>query len=131
MFVLPTSGELVSFSITDLRAGMRWWFEASNHDVKIGILAKFYRATDPQQHRLLLEKWVETPEPTLSQEITIHQTPANRATGAPASYVVNGGPLRLEFSRLFLRNPRHWEQDIIISVQELQGYAVDVWESLL
>ncbi|KAK0656964.1 hypothetical protein B0T16DRAFT_425373 [Cercophora newfieldiana] len=34
---------------------MRWWFQASNHEVKIVILAKF----DDQQHHILLEKWEE------------------------------------------------------------------------
>ncbi|KAK3349496.1 hypothetical protein B0T25DRAFT_548271 [Lasiosphaeria hispida] len=34
---------------------MRWWFQTSNHDVKIVLLAKF----DRRQYRILLEKWEE------------------------------------------------------------------------
>ncbi|AEO58797.1 hypothetical protein MYCTH_2046242, partial [Thermothelomyces thermophilus ATCC 42464] len=42
-----------SETLQELYNDMRWWFRASNHDVKIVILAKF----DHQQRHILLEKW--------------------------------------------------------------------------
>jgi hypothetical protein len=127
-----------SESIPQLRADMRWWFSTLNNDVKIVILAKFNHG----QRSILLEKWEEEEraaregaaatrwsaaiEPVLQQAITI--TYDN--TGDPgntASYTVNGGPLVLEFRLLFLRDPVPGEGDIVLSIPELQSYAVDVW----
>ncbi|KAL2174521.1 uncharacterized protein P884DRAFT_230060, partial [Thermothelomyces heterothallicus CBS 202.75] len=44
-----------SETLQELHNDMRWWFRASNHDVKIVILAKFYY----QQRYILLERWEE------------------------------------------------------------------------
>ena len=46
-----------SESLTRLRQDMRWWFEASNHQVKIVLLAKF----NHHQREIQLEKWEEEP----------------------------------------------------------------------
>jgi hypothetical protein len=126
-----------SESLPQLRADMRWWFSTSNHDVKIVILAKFNHG----QRLILLEKWEEERaaregaaatrwsaaiEPVLQQAITI--TYDN--TGDPentASYTVNGGALVLEFRLLFLRDPGPGEGDAVLSIPELQSYAVKVW----
>ncbi len=112
---------------------MQWWFAASNHDVKIVLLAKL----DSSQRMITLEKWAEEPvaarpgatttrqsadfRPILLQTITIHR---NEAT-SPISYNVTRGALVLEFRLLFLRSPGEGEGDIIISVSDLQWY-VDV-----
>lgn len=130
-----------SQTLDDMRRVMRWWFGASNHQVKIVLLAKFDRGA----RSIILEKWVEgpartrpgatttraaaAPEPTRRQLITIAQVAgvsgANRLN--PLSYSVTGGPLRLEFDLLFLRQAGQGEGDIIFSIQELQRYAVGVW----
>ncbi len=88
---------------------MRWWFLASNHDVKIVILAKFDRHRDSG----LLEKWEEEAsrprgqqlnglEPILRQTITITRD----ATTDLESYSMRRGALVLSFQLLFLRDPR-------------------------
>jgi hypothetical protein len=128
-----------SESLNGLRADMRWWFMASNHDVKIVILTKF----DHRQRHILLERWEEEEshpqgaltrsraarlqhnglEPILRQTITITRD----ATTSPASYNVTRGALVLGFKLLFLRDPGPGEADFVISVQELQNFAQRVW----
>lgn len=129
---------------------MRWWFNASEHQVKIVLLAKF----DHSHNQIILEKWVEVqalPQPgattaravaqaavrlapDCSQVITVTRNPGITATDPtrwhPTSYTVTRGALRLDFDRLFLRQPGQGEGDIIISTQDLQNYAADVWEQL-
>ncbi|KAI0096317.1 hypothetical protein F4776DRAFT_560028 [Hypoxylon sp. NC0597] len=126
----------VSESLAQLRLDTQWWFAASNHDVKIVLLAKL----DSSQRMITVEKWVEEPvaakpgatttrrsaalRPILQQVITIHR---NEAT-SPISYNVTRGALVLEFGLLFLRSPGEGEGDIIISVSDLQRYAECVWD---
>lgn len=120
----------VSQSLSQLRADMRWWFAASNHDVKIVLLTKFNR----QQSKIVIEKWGEqattrtgavttrraaTLEPILLQTIEI----TRNTTTNPVSYNVTGGGLVLEFDFLFLRSPGPLEGDVVIGVQFLQAYA--------
>ncbi|KAI6084002.1 hypothetical protein F4821DRAFT_243578 [Hypoxylon rubiginosum] len=127
----------VSESLAQLHLDMQWWFAASNHDVKIVLLAKL----DSSQRMITLDKWVEEPlsvgpgaaitatgqsaalRPILQQTITIHR---NEET-SPISYDVTRGALVLEFGLLFLRSPGSGEGDIIISVSDLQWYAECVW----
>ncbi|KAI2623109.1 hypothetical protein GGR54DRAFT_596620 [Hypoxylon sp. NC1633] len=126
----------VSESLAQLRVDMQWWFAASNHDVKIVLLAKLERS----QRMITLEKWEEEPvaakpratttrqsaalQPILRQTITIHR---NEAT-SPVSYNVTRGALVLDFRLLFLRSPGPEEGDVIISVSDLQLYAECVWD---
>ncbi|KAI0834759.1 hypothetical protein F5Y06DRAFT_300390 [Hypoxylon sp. FL0890] len=138
-----------SETLEELRNDMRWWFNASNHQVKIVLLAKFDDHQDPNQ--IILEKWVEVQAPPRqgavttraftqaaiwlvpdrSQLITIIQNPSITDTDPnrfhPTSYTVTREALRLEFDRLFLRQPGQGQGDIIISVQDLQIYAGKVW----
>ncbi len=117
---------------------MRWWFAASGHDVKIVLLAKFEHA----RYTITLERWEEEArgtrsgatmtryaaavQPVLRQVITITQ---DRNTD-PVSYHVTSGALVLGFRLLFLRDPGPGEQDFVLSVQELEAYAEDVWAVL-
>ena len=126
-----------SESLPQLRADMKWWFSTSNHDVKIVILAKF----NPGQRSILLEKWEEEErapqqgaattrwaaaiEPVLQQAITITYDNIGDPRNT-ASYTVNGGALVLEFRLLFLRDPGPGEGDIVVSIPDLQSYAVRV-----
>ncbi|KAK0748111.1 hypothetical protein B0T21DRAFT_389050 [Apiosordaria backusii] len=122
----------VSQTWGQLRICMRRWFSLSNHEVKIVILTKF------DGNKILLEKWEEEmpvrpgatttrrsqhQEPVLRQSITITQN----ATTNPISYNVTRGALVLSFRLLFLRDPGPGEGDLVFSVQELEGYAEDVW----
>lgn len=129
-------------TLEDLRRDMRWWFSASDHQVKIVLLAKL----DRPGRRIILEKWVETvapspprpgpvtraissstlPQTHCSQEITIHWTPGT--ANLAASHVVTGGDLRLEFDLLFLRPSNSpTEGDIVITIPRLQLWASKVW----
>ncbi|KAK0722755.1 hypothetical protein B0T26DRAFT_703855 [Lasiosphaeria miniovina] len=93
-----------SETLPELYKDMRWWFQASNHEVKIVILAKF----DDQQHHILLEKWEE--EISMKrQSITI----TRNETTNPVSYNVTRGALVLGFRLLFLRDPGPQEGDFV------------------
>ncbi|KAK3190866.1 hypothetical protein K4F52_003183 [Lecanicillium sp. MT-2017a] len=136
----------VSQSLRDLQESIRWWFSASDHEVKIVLLIKI----DRQQQKVTIENWtegVDVPRPdatavtrsatTLSpicrQEITIEISPAAAAAepGAPirddaASYTVTGGDLRLEFELLFLRQSDA-ERDVIITADTLRDMGRILW----
>ncbi|KAK3374025.1 hypothetical protein B0T24DRAFT_657689 [Lasiosphaeria ovina] len=133
-----------SETLPELHKDMQWWFQASNHEVKIVILAKF----DDQQHHILLEKWEE--------EISSLQGAITRSRAAailqqngvlnlvrrqsititrdeitnPVSYNVTRGALVLGFRLLFLRDPGPQEGDFVLSIQDLQLYAENVWAEL-
>ncbi len=119
---------------------MRWWFDASNHQVKIVILAKL----DQRRDRIILQRWEEelpiarpgatatrasttaSLEPKLQQEIIITRD----TTTNPATYHVVSNVLVLKFELLFLRTPGPGEGDIMLSISDLQGYAERVWEDV-
>jgi hypothetical protein len=129
-----------SQSLNGLRSRMRWWFAASNHQVKIVLLSKIYPTASPQH--ILLEQWVETVptgrpvtrastqaaaigallEPNSLQEIWIRRTRESPPAVGDV-YIVDGGPLQLEFERLFLRSPNIGEGDVIIGIPDLQEFA--------
>jgi hypothetical protein len=135
----------VSDSLQALRDDMRWWFSASDHQVKIVILVKL----DVTERHIILEKYrgiqsaAERPgatmtraatarqlEPVLDQTIHITQT-----TGDPmndTSYIVTGDALRLEFALLFLREPvpEDREHDVTIEMPDLQTLASKIWGGL-
>lgn len=128
-----------SESLDDLQADMRWWFSASDHQVKIVLLAKY----DDAHSVIILEKWEEDTQtrlgatttrrftanqhtPTLRQSITITQN----TTTNPVSYNVTRGALVLSFRLLFLRDPGPGEADFVYSIQGLKRYAADVWSQV-
>lgn len=114
---------------------MRWWFDKSNHDVKIVLLAKFDRGSS----RIILQRWEEeTPsaqtgatttrhspplQPVLRQEIIISR---DQSTDPP-TYSVTRGVLVLGFRLLFLREPGPQEGDFVIGIEDLERYAGAVW----
>ena len=127
-----------SESMNYLHLDMQWWFAASQHQVKIVLLVKF----DHNQRAILLERWEEEAppprlgatttrqaaalqalQPVLRQQITITKNAAS-----PVSYHVTRGDLVLPFHLLFLRDPSPQESDVIISIQDLEGFAEYVWE---
>ncbi|KAK0701779.1 hypothetical protein B0T26DRAFT_530007 [Lasiosphaeria miniovina] len=128
-----------SETLAELRNNMKWWFSASDNQVKIVLLAKFDRVQD----HIILEKWIEAPAPSqpgastlipdCAQVITITRDPGITNTDPlqfdHTSYIVSSsGALRLEFDHLFLRQPAaKGEGDIIISIQDLQAYTVNFW----
>ncbi|KAK4150968.1 hypothetical protein C8A00DRAFT_45726 [Chaetomidium leptoderma] len=113
-----------SESLTQLRRDMRWWFEASNHQVQIVVL-KWEEELPVARPGAMTTRSVATAVPRLQQSITITQT----ATGPPV-YNVTRGALVLSFKRLFLRDPGPGEGDFVFSVSDLQAYANRVWEAV-
>jgi hypothetical protein len=113
--------------LSALRDDMRWWFSASEHDVKIVLLTKF----DHQNGQVIIERWQEEPQSrdgaTETLEPSLQQTIAITRGRTADSYHVAGGGLVLPYRLLFLRDPGHDDRDYIISIEELQDYTSDVW----
>ncbi|RSL60856.1 hypothetical protein CEP54_006541 [Fusarium duplospermum] len=109
-----------SRALESLRRDAKWWFSASDHQVKIVLLVNF----DPSSKDIMIEKWqvaqdeTDRLEPSRSQLITISQGPNTDTVNS-----VSGGPLRLEFELLFLRAAGQGEGDIVLPVSELQQLA--------
>ena len=130
-----------SQSLEGLRNDMRWWFAASQHEVKIVLLAKLYPAT----REIRLEKYVKdvshvrtgathtrsTPQlqPRLTQVVTIAPREAN--PGQELQFTVFGAPLILDFQLLFLRAPNleAGERDLEYTSSDLEDTASAVWSS--
>ncbi|KAK3301933.1 uncharacterized protein B0T15DRAFT_286910 [Chaetomium strumarium] len=118
---------------------MQWWFQASNHQIKIVLLVKF----DSTHRAIVLEKWEEEPRDTCPGVTTTRYTaalqPVRRqhisitrdSSTNPVSYNVTSGALVLGFRLLLLRDPSPTERDIVISVQDLQTYAEKVWRRVV
>ncbi|KAK0609314.1 hypothetical protein B0T17DRAFT_546729 [Bombardia bombarda] len=126
----------VSETLPELHEVMRWWFQASNHEVKIVLLAKY----DHQQDHILLERWEEESSSppgaiTRSRAAAMVQRPVKRqsititrdATPVSVSYNVAGGPLVLGFRLLYVRDPGPHEGDFVIDTENLEVYAERVW----
>ena len=131
-------------SMESLRKKMAWWFDHSNHQVQIVILAKL----NHRRREIVLEKYTESlpvPRPGATstrrstaaalqficrQEIRVRKDPASN----PPSYSVvpEGAALVLEFQLLFLRpaDPYCGERDIRVEVPALQTWARHVWAGL-
>ncbi|KAL7930824.1 hypothetical protein V8C35DRAFT_311440 [Trichoderma chlorosporum] len=119
--------------LSNMQAKARWWFRVSNHDVKIVLLAKLYHS----RQTIVIEKWQEKPResregatttrwgsegvPFCQQTVTITRTSVN-----PPVYQISAD-LVLSFQLLCLRDPRERERDVVISADDLQDYAKDVW----
>ncbi|CAK7264889.1 hypothetical protein SEPCBS57363_001305 [Sporothrix epigloea] len=130
-----------SQALEGLRNDMRWWFAASQYEVKIVLVAKLYQATQ----EIRLEKYVKdvsqvrtgathtrnTPQlqPRLTQVVTI--TPREAGPGQELQFTVVGAPLILEFRHLFLRAPNldAGERDLEYTSSDLEDTASAVWLS--
>jgi hypothetical protein len=112
-------------SLNRLRSDADWWLTRSRGNVNVVIIISTNRA----QSTLLIEKWELSPRterlltlestqrtPTKMQIITIDST--NTATG---------GPLVLEFDKIFLRPAVPPESDITFTAQDLSTWAAQIW----
>lgn len=139
-----------SQNMAHLRQKGNWWFHASNHAVRIVILAKMHR----QGSRIVLEKWREMLQPPRNgatstrassaspahRPICLQTITITRAAGIsdtdprrfePASYHVTGGSLVIEFEDLFLRPPvPPLDEGITLDARELQDYAAVCWRAV-
>ncbi|KAK3359004.1 hypothetical protein B0T25DRAFT_588045 [Lasiosphaeria hispida] len=110
----------ISETLGELHLDMQRWFSMSNHEVKIVLLAKF------DGTKILVEKWEEEmpvrPGATTTRRSLQHPVPMFRQSIAIAQNTTTN-PISL----LFLRDPGPGEGDFVISVQELEEYAENVW----
>ncbi|KIH89940.1 hypothetical protein SPBR_00801 [Sporothrix brasiliensis 5110] len=145
-------------SLASLRCKKDFWFRQSDHQVKIVILVKAFplggSGDGGSKKRILIENWqgqsrlqrpgatgtrahaAATRDSVCLQIINIvwaGPMPYDEASMSvrqdPNNFNVTRGPLKLDFSKLFLRQPipHTNEKDIIISDSELQHYATVMW----
>lgn len=131
-------------SVEDLRMKTKWWLEASDFAVKVVILVKGRESAGT----ITLEKWKMTAEDRPGatttrgsqgqhrhqiecvQRVTVLRSVDGIAEAymrGPGAYVVDGGPLRLQFSELVLRGERPGSCDVIISDEALKDTAIAAW----
>ncbi|KAL7945512.1 hypothetical protein V8C42DRAFT_323370 [Trichoderma barbatum] len=132
-------------TLAALRIKAYWWFSASNYEVKVVLLLKL----NGPKESMLIEQWTTSRpvvrhgatmtraatalRPQCVQSISIIRNPnisdihPNRLT--TSRYLVQGGPLRLAFSDLFLRppTPGSLEGDIVINDDTLRRIALCTW----
>ena len=129
----------LSEGLARLRVDARWWLINSGGDVKIVLII----SVQPEQTRLLIEKWCISPAanlpvtianpnpdalvPTKMHEVSITRNPDNIAQ--PGTYTVDGGDLVLEFQSLYLRAPVVPEGDLIFTTAILSVWARCFWEA--
>ncbi|KAM7183797.1 hypothetical protein V8F33_013376 [Rhypophila sp. PSN 637] len=74
-----------SQTMDELRNDMRWWFNASNHDVKIVLLVKMYL----QNKEIWIERWQEVIPPRYVRPVRRGPAPLHKgADGQPSTHVV-------------------------------------------
>ncbi len=116
----------LSESLSQLRRDVRWWLIESKGDVAIALLVSIKKASSS----LLLEKWELSPAPP-TRPGPVTRASASNSIGEPACMQsievtqtgTTGGPLILEFHKIFLRPPTPPEADLIFTVQELEHMA--------
>lgn len=104
-------------SLKRLRAEARWWLSNSMGEVKTVLLL----STSKTDRKIHVEQWevstVTHPLVTRTHQLDI--------LGA----VATGAPLRLEFEKVFLRQPGPDEGDIILTATDLGDLAARVWSA--
>ncbi len=112
-------------SLSQLRQDVRWWLIESKGEVQIALLMSIRESSST----LLIEKW-ELRAPSLDRSA------ANNSIDVPESVQIvevtpngtTGGPLVLEFDKIFLRAATPPEMDVIIADQQLESVAESLFE---
>jgi hypothetical protein len=120
-----------SESLSQLRQDVRWWLIESKGEVQIALLMSIRESSST----LLIEKW-ELRAPPLGRSGPVTRSAANNSIGVPESVQIvevtpngtTGGPLVLEFDKIFLRAPTPPEMDVIIADQQLESVAESLFE---
>lgn len=117
-----------SESRAKLQGDAEWWLKASNGDVRIALTIAMHQ----RKPEIVIRKWgnfhtgqtrtrIQT-SPILHQQIVI-----SRPVGQSETVVTNG-PLVISFHDLFLRDPSHYEDDILLTESDLRGMAEGIWK---
>ena len=115
-------------SLNRLRAEARWWLDNSRGEVKTVLLFSISKA-DREIH---LEQW-EIPAAPNPQRTRARLPPVGPKKiyelDIPGA-IATGAPLRLEFEKLFLRQPVPGEEDIIFTAADLGRLAAIIWSAV-
>lgn len=126
----------VSESLERLRGDGSRWLQNSEapQDVKIALL---FRATKADR-RIHIEMWEisDVPNPLASRAHPHPHKPSPTKIheldiiGDDATCDVIGAPLTLDFEKIFLREPRQGQGDIVFNIRDLKAYAANVWRGI-
>jgi hypothetical protein len=104
-----------------LNSDVRFWLDQARHDVNIALTL----AIGQREPRITIEKWERVDDRIhRTQKIDIHHQSQRNTT------VVTGGPLTLDFAKVFLRatsTPK--ERDTVLDDEQLQFLAEEIWET--
>jgi hypothetical protein len=111
----------VSEHKSKLQSDAQWWLNNSNGEVKI----VFTMSVDRRRLQIIITKWeLENNQPGVTQIVTLWKD----KIGDDEEIKTSGAPLRIEFNKLFLREPAAPnEQDIQIKEINLRRLARTVW----
>ncbi|RPA96288.1 hypothetical protein L873DRAFT_1744025 [Choiromyces venosus 120613-1] len=123
----------VSESARRLKVDARWWLDNSLGEVKIVLV--FYVLRPARTIRI--EHWemdtMPNPQVTRAHPHPVVTRPIIRDTIHIDGNAVTGGPLRLNFQKIFLRAPvaAQGEGHFTFTAQDLRDYYHDVWTAAL
>lgn len=119
----------VSQSAPYLKADGRWWLE--NSLGKVNIVLLFFVSKSAKTIRI--EHWgaetVPNPQATQGRGHPLAITPKIEDTILIDAHSTTGGPLELNFQKIFLREPvaAQGETNFAFTAQDLRDYYDDVW----
>jgi hypothetical protein len=120
-----------SQSVRALRKAKDWWFDNSSPtdphgDVKVVLLTKVFRG----RKELVIEQW-HRDRASASAVVSVKPHPEKEfVADIPVNmehWVVEGGPMRIAFEDVFLRDKSGHETDLVLTDEILVTYAVMVW----
>lgn len=114
-----------SESLAQLRRDKDWWFDCSGPDepkgdVKICLLVKVHHTLT---NKISTEKWYRG-EQSPSQHVTVTRRPDRLLSeclnlDSVGNWVVEGAPMVIPFQKVFLRQPREGEGDVMFDEEFL------------
>jgi len=118
----------VSQSLKRLRAVCNWWFENSRGQVKTVLLF----AINLKTRKIHIEQWEACATVNLPITGSHHDSDWTKPECISTIDIIEAdagsASLRLNFKKLFLREPGQGEMDILFTTEDLESLAADVWE---
>lgn len=111
----------LSESASKVMSDVRYWVRQGDGAVQITLTLRIHR----QNPRIIIEKWVQFSAgcPQRVQSIVV----LRKHNG---DFIVQGGPLVIEFDKLFLRQPKlPKEKDILLEDDQLISLAKQIWRN--
>ena len=119
-----------SESLEELRRDCQWWLTNSAGEVSTALLLSVDRGD--RRIRVEMWEWLAVPNQhiTRSRPHPTIMAPTKSYEFTSTDGISTGGLLRLDFQRIFLRQPGPGEGDVIFTVQDLEALIARFWSDL-